>query len=204
MTSAGKFVDALEEKIIVVLLGLMVLITFSQVIARYIFNAGWGSALEITQVLFAWLILFGMSYGLKHGIHLGVDILIRKFSTPVFKVFAVLGGLLCILYGAIFFSADWIAWVGGPENKGGAYYYWAKIKKIGIGMESIVLPEFIFGPDERLPRWIAYLMLPIGLALFIFRAIQATLAIIKGDKEMIIAAHEAEELLEENKGKAGD
>jgi len=80
MTSAGKFVDALEEKIIVVLLGLMVLITFSQVIARYIFNAGWGSALEITQVLFAWLILFGMSYGLKHGIHLGVDILIRKFS----------------------------------------------------------------------------------------------------------------------------
>jgi len=47
-------------------------------------------------------------------------------------------------------------------------------------------------------------MLPIGLALFIFRAIQATLAIIKGDKEMIIAAHEAEELLEENKGKAGD
>jgi len=71
-------------------------------------------------------------------------------------------------------------------------------------MESIVLPEFIFGPDERLPRWIAYLMLPIGLALFIFRAIQATLAIIKGDKEMIIAAHEAEELLEENKGKAGD
>lgn len=204
MTNIGKFVDALEEKIIVLLLGLMVLITFSQVIMRYIFNSGWGSALEITQVLFAWLIMFGMSYGLKHGIHLGVDILIRKFSPRVFKGFAVIGGLLCVLYGVIFFNADWIALIGGPEDKGGAYYYWTKIKKIGIGMESIVLPEFIFGPDERLPRWIAYMMLPFGLALFAFRALQATVAIIKGDKEMVIAAHEAEELLEENMGKAGD
>lgn len=197
MNSIGKFIDTFEEKVIVLLLGLMVMITFSQVIARYIFNSGWGSALELTQVLFAWLILFGMSYGLKIGAHLGVDILIRKFSDRVFKWFAIFGGLMCVLYGAVFLSADWLEYVGGPEGKGGAYYYWAKIKKIGIGMESIVLPEIFFGPDERLPRWIAYLMLPVGLALFVLRSIQVTIAVIKGEREMVIAAHEAEELLEE-------
>ena len=199
MSKIGKFIDSLEENFIVLLLGSMVLITFSQVIARYIFNSGWGSALEITQVLFAWLILFGMSYGIKVHTHLGVDILVRKFSQPVFKFFAIFGCIACIVYGVTFFSAEWVSWVGGPENKGGAFYYWSKIKTIGIGMESIVLPEFIFGADERLPRWIAYLILPIGLALFVFRCIQATIAVIKGDREMIIAAHEAEELLEENR-----
>lgn len=199
MKKIGKFIDSLEENFIVLLLGMMVLITFTQVIARYVFNTGWGSALEITQVLFAWLILFGMSYGIKAHIHLGVDILIRKFSKPVFKVFALIGCFACIIYGVTFFSAEWVSWVGGPENKGGAYYYWAKIKKVGIGMESIVLPESVFGADERLPRWIAYLILPVGLALFVFRCIQATIAVIKGNREMIIAAHEAEELLEENR-----
>jgi len=200
MNKIGKAIDSFEEKFIAILLGLMVLITFSQVVARYIFNSGWGSALEITQVLFAWLILFGMSYGIKVGSHLGVDIIIRKFSTPVFKAFAVLGGLACIFYGVLFFSSDWIDLIGGPDKKGGAYYYWSKIHKIGIGMESIVLPEVFFGADERLPRWVAYLMLPVGLALFVFRCIQATLAIVLGKREMIIAAHEAEELLEENRG----
>ena len=199
-----SIIDSIEETFIVFLLGAMVLITFSQVVARYIFNTGWGSALELTQVLFAWLILFGMSYGIKIGSHLGVDILVRKFSPSVFKFFAIFGGVACIAYGVLFFSSDWIDLIGGPDKKGGAYFYWEKIKKIGIGMESIVLPEFIFGPDERLPRWIAYLMLPVGLALFVFRCIQATIAIVKGDREMIIAAHEAEELLEENRGILGD
>ena len=199
MSKIGKFIDSLEENFIVLLLGSMVLITFSQVVARYVFNAGWGSALEITQVLFAWLILFGMSYGIKTHIHLGVDILIRKFSKPVFRFFALFGCFACIIYGVTFFSAEWVSWVGGPEKKGGAFFYWSKIKQIGIGMESITLPEFLFGPDERFPRWVAYIMLPLGLALFVLRCIQATIAVIKGDREMIIAAHEAEELLEENR-----
>lgn len=203
-SSSGGFIDKLEENFVAILLGLMTLITFAQVIARYGFNTGWGSALEITQVLFAWLILFGMSYGIKRGIHLGVDILIRKASAPVFKFFAIVGAVLCIVYGIMFLYADAFGWLFGYENKGGAYFYWSKMYQIGIGMESISLPEFIFGPDERLPRWVAYLMLPVGLALFIFRCFQALLAIIFNDREMIIASHEAEELLEQNKNVVGD
>ena len=183
MKNLNKFIDDLEEGVIVLLLGAMVLITFSQVIARYIFNSGWGSALEITQVVFAWLILFGMSYGIKTQLHLGVDIVIRKFPEKVFKFCAVFGAIACIVYGITFFSAEWVSWVGGPEKKGGALLYWSKIHKIGIGMESISLPEFMFGPDERLPRWIAYLILPVGLALFVFRCVQATYAIITGKRE---------------------
>jgi len=200
MNKFYKLIDRLEEDFVAILLGLMTIITFAQVIARYGFNTGWGSALEITQILFAWLILFGMSYGIKRGIHLGVDILIRKFSSSVFKIFALIGALCCIFYGVMIFSADFL----GFEGKGGAYKYWNTMYKLGIGMESISLPEFIYGPDERLPRWVAYLMLPIGLVLLVIRSIQGFFAILTGNREMIIASHEAEELLEQNKNVIGD
>lgn len=200
MTKFFAIIDRLEEDFIALLLGLMTIITFFQVVARYGFNSGWGSALEITQVLFAWLILFGMSYGFKQGLHLGVDILIRKFSPFLFKLCALFGALACIVYGLMFLSADLLGFTG----KGGAYFYWSKMYQLGIGMESIRLPEFMFGPDERLPRWVAYAMLPIGLALMVLRSVQAFIAILTGKREMIIASHEAEELLEQNKNAVGD
>lgn len=204
MNKFKKFIDSLEENFIVLLLGLMTLITFSQVVARYVFNTGWSSALELTQVLFAWLILFGMSYGIKTHTHLGVDILVRKFSAPIFKLFAILAALACVVYGITFLWGDWVNWFGVEGKKGGALFYWNKMYTLNIGMEAIHLPEFLFGEDVRLPRWVAYLMLPVGLALFIFRCVQALLAIISGEREMIIASHEAEELLEENKNIVGD
>ena len=204
MNRFNQIINNFEKNLLALILGAMVLITFAQVIARYLFNSGWGSALELTQVLFAWLILYGMSYGVRVGAHLGVDILIRKFSPKVFKIFALIGAFACILYGVTFLWADWVTWFGVEQNKGGAYFYWSKIYKIGIGMESIALPEFLFGPDERLPRWLAYIILPIGLALFIIRCTQAFFAILTGKREMIIASHEAEELLEKNKNPQGE
>lgn len=200
MNKFFSMVDRLEANFIAILLGLMTLITFVQVIARYVFNSGWGSALEVTQMLFSWLILFGMSYGIKNGLHLGVDILIRKFSSKIFRVCALLGAALCVVYGVMLFSAD----VFGFAGKGGAYFYWDKMYKLNIGMEGIYLPEFLFGENQRLPRWVAYIMLPVGLALFAVRSVQAFVAIADGRREMIIASHEAEELLEQNKNVVGD
>lgn len=204
MNKASTFIDRLEENFIAIILALMVLISFSQVIARYVFNSGWGGALELTQVLFAWLILFGMSYGIKVGSHLGVDALIKTFPKPVFRFFSLFGAAVCVAYGVTLFSAEWLTFFG-VESKGGAWYYFTKIYSIGIGMEDIVLPSFL--PDamhggERLPRWIAYLILPVGLLLFVFRSIQAFIAIWKGEREMIIASHEAEELVNEHKKSA--
>lgn len=201
MNRISDFIDRFEENFIAIILALMVLISFSQVIARYVFNSGWGGALELTQVLFAWLILFGMSYGIKVGSHLGVDALVRTFPKPLFRFFALFGAAACIVYGVTLFSAEWLT-IFGVESKGGAWNYFSKIYKIGIGMEDIILPgflpEFMHG-GERLPRWIAYLILPVGLCLFVFRSIQAFIAIWKGEREMIIASHEAEDLVEENK-----
>ncbi len=51
----------------------MTLLTFIQVVARYVFNYSFVWALELNGVLFAWLIFIGMSYGVRVGAHIGID-----------------------------------------------------------------------------------------------------------------------------------
>lgn len=202
MQHLSSRITRIEETILALLLASITIISFTQVIARYVFNSGWGGALELTRILFAWMILFGMSYGIKVGSHLGVDAFVRLFPRPVFRASAIFGALCCLLYAVILLSADWLQALGS-DTKGGAWTYWHKMYKVGIGLDDLLYPDFIreaFGiKQERVHRWVAYIMLPLGLALFAFRSLEALIDIIRGKRETIIASHEAEELVAENK-----
>lgn len=201
MQRLDSLVTRFEEGVIAFLMAAMTIVTFTQVVARYGFNSGWTGALEFTRILFAWLILFGMSYGVKIGSHLGVDAIIRLFPKPVFRTLAVFGALCGAAYAVILLSADWLQ-VFGVDARGGAIDYWSKMYKVGIGLDDLRYPEFIqetFGTKERVQRWIAYLILPVGLALLAFRCFQAAWQIITGQREIMIASHEAEDLVAENK-----
>jgi len=194
-------VAQLEENILAFFLSAITIISFVQVVLRYGFNLSLGGALELTSILFAWLILFGMSYGIRTGAHLGIDVLIRMLPKRAFRAVAVFGALATLLYAVILFSSDWLS-VFGAQTKGGAVVYWSKMYQLGLGLEDVKFPRWIYEPlgwDERVKRWVAYLILPVGLALLGFRSLQATIAIIKGERELIIASHEAEELVAENK-----
>ena len=77
-----------------------------------------------------------------------------------------------MLYAVILLYADWLQLLRRRRPSGGAIDYWSKMYKIGIGLDDLRYPEWMqetFGLQERVQRWIAYLMLPIGLALFAFR-----------------------------------
>ncbi|MBW3096389.1 TRAP transporter small permease [Pseudohoeflea coraliihabitans] len=194
-------VTRFEENVLAILLALITLVSFSQVIARYGFNSGWGGALEFTRILFAWMILFGMSYGLKQGMHLGVDAVLRLLPPRLFRGLAIFGAFCAFLYAAILLWSGWLA-VFGIDTKGGAIAYWQTMFKVGIGLDDLRWPEWMqetFGLRERVQRWIAYLILPVGLGLFGYRALQAMVAIWRGEREMVIAGHEAEELVAENR-----
>lgn len=190
-----------EENVLAVLLALITLVSFVQVIARYGFNTGWGGALEFTRVLFAWMILFGMSYGIKIGSHLGVDVFIKLLPARLFKAVALFGAACAVAYAVTLISSTWLT-IFGADTKGGAVHYWSKMYQIGIGLDDLRYPVWMqesFGLQERVQRWIAYLILPVGLALFGFRSLQAMVLIWRGERDMIIASHEAEELVAENK-----
>lgn len=185
-----NFIERLEETLIALLLAAMVMISFSQVVARYVFNIGWESALQLTTLCFAWMTLIGMSYCVRIGAHLGVDAITKLLPKPLYRASSVLAALCCVLWAVLMIDSDWFTTIFGMQDRGGALVYIQKMHMIGLELEEVPLQ-----------RWIAYIILPIGLVLFAYRCLEAAWLIIRGERNALIAGHEAEELLEETKQK---
>jgi C4-dicarboxylate transporter DctQ subunit len=167
----GRLVNAIEEVFIALLFAAMTLVTFSQVVARYVFNTGVVWALELTVYLFAWLVLFGMSYGVKVHAHLGVDAFVKLFASRTQRVFGLLVVAAGLVYGAILLIGSW-------------QYVW-KLFKIGIEAE-----------DLPIPQWVPMAILPIGVALLMFRLTEVGVRIWRGEQQTLLA-DEAQHTIED-------
>lgn len=184
--------DEIEETSIALCLGLMTLLTFSNVIARYLLDINILWALEVTLVLFAWLVLMGMSYGVKKHIHIGVDVIINLLPPTGRKIAALLSITACLAFSILLLIGSW------------DYWYPFATERAWLETEDIPMPEilqFLSGwvnegeRYENLPRFIPYLALPLGLSLMTFRFIQVGWKIITNQQDKIIASHEAEGML---------
>ena len=193
--------DKAEENLMVLVITSIMLVSFGQVIARYGFNTGWHAALEFTTIAFSWLILLGMSYGIKTGLHLGVDIVLNAVPSKARKVLSLTGAFAAMMYGFILLDSTWLTLLN-VDVRGGAIEYWSKMFKIGIGSEELRYPVFLqelFGLKPRVHRWLVLVILPISLAMLCLRSIQAFIAIYKGEREMLISGHEGKDLVDDNK-----
>ncbi|MEM9577173.1 MAG: TRAP transporter small permease [Pseudomonadota bacterium] len=215
----GRIVNEIEETAIAVILGLMTILTFINVVLRYGFNTGiiWG--LEAVTFLFAWLVLFGVSYAVKITAHLGVDAVINLFSPPIRRVFALFAGGICIAYAALVFKGAWDYWApfAGFDATSGRWFPTGFENSRDQGWYEVVdipMPEWlrwiepIFNEGEeyeKIPRFIPYVILPFGMALLLFRFVQAWVRIFRGDATSLIVSHEAEDAVEDVKHmNAGD
>ncbi|AXI46979.1 TRAP transporter permease DctQ [Sulfitobacter sp. SK012] len=228
-TLLGRIVSEIEETAIAVILGLMTIITFINVVLRYVLNSAFGRkveamlgvdfpggliwGLEVVTFLFAWLVLFGMSYAVKVTAHLGVDAIINLFAPGPRKAVAVLAGLVCVIYAALLFKGAWDYWApfAGLDATSGRWF--------PIGFENsrdqawyevidIPFPEWLRFIEpimnegeayEKLPRFIPYFMLPFGAFLLLLRFVQATLKVMSGRQDSLIVSHEAEDAVEDVK-----
>lgn len=186
--------DRFEETVIAALLGLMTLITFANVVARYVFNSNILWALEATVFLFAWLVLLGISYCARHTLHIGVDVVVRALPAGARRVTSLLAVGACLLFSLLMLK--------------GAWDYWSPFigRRAFLETEDVPMPDFLqFLADwlndgeryEKVPRFIPYFALPLGMALLTLRFAEAGWRILSGRQELVIAGHEAEELLEE-------
>ena len=101
MEQNTSWLDHIEENLIASLLGIMTLLTFANVVARYVFNSNIFWALELTVFLFAWLVLLGASYAVKKTSHLGVDAIVNMLSIDKRRILALFTALVCILYALL-------------------------------------------------------------------------------------------------------
>lgn len=190
----GNFMNNVEESLIAIILGIMTLITFANVVARYIFNSNILWALEATVFLFAWLVLLGVSYCIKTTTHLGVDAVLNIVSPAARKAMTILAVLCCLAFSLLLLKGSW------------DYWWLFAAKRSFLEVNDIPMPDFLqfFAvwlnegeAYEKLPRFIPYFALPLGMALLLYRFLQAGWRVLTDKQTLIIASHEAEELVEE-------
>jgi C4-dicarboxylate transporter DctQ subunit len=188
--------DQLEETLIAIFLGLMTVITFANVIARYVFNDNILWAVEATVFLFAWMVLLGASYGVKKSLHLGVDIVVAKMSPAGKRIMGLCAAAACLAFALLLLKGGW------------DYWYPFATKRAFLETNDVTMPDFLQfiaiwlnegEKYEKIPRFIPYAVLPLSMALLTWRFCQAGWRIWKGDQQILIASHEAEELLQEVK-----
>ena len=97
------FVNLLFKPIISILFLLMIIITFIQVIFRYVLNSALPWAGEITIFFFIWVIFLGASITLHKGLHIGVDIITNQLREKNKKIIYIFTNILIIIFCILIF-----------------------------------------------------------------------------------------------------
>jgi len=190
----SKISNSLEEGIVSFLLITMTILVFVEVVARFFFNTGFMWMEEATLTCGAWFVLFGMSYGVKIGAHIGVDAFVISLPPKAKKITSITAVLICLCYCSLFIY--------------GSAIYLTKMYNIGIAMEDLHLPAFIVNTfssetaweifkidveEPLIPIWIAQSILVLGFGLLFVRFFQLLVKIIQGKAEGFKFADEAKE-----------
>ncbi len=171
----NKLLNRLEEIIIAGLMAVATVVIFISVVHRYasgyeipvvqdwLLDLNFGWAQEFCIILFVWMAKFGAAYGVRTGIHVGVDILINKLTdTP--RAVLIHIGLVCgiVFTGLIGIFGALFVW----EN--GMAYDTLSLFGLDIG-EHFEGPTT---PDLEWSTWVVYLAVPLGSFLMCYRFVQ--------------------------------
>lgn len=166
----------IEEVLIAYLLAGMVINTFIQVVARRLFNSGSVWANELTQLLFAYLVMLGMAYGIRQGTHIGVDFAVRFFPPKGQRVLNLAAVVICLAYAlAMFLTAAGMTWT------------------------YATVFSFLDTEDLKIPVWFNYGVVAFGFLMVNIRLVIVGAAIWRGSRYAISAAHEAVDMIEDLK-----
>jgi len=150
-----------------------VAVAFTNVVARYLFDASLVWATELTIFLFLWSAFFGAAYCFKKDAHIAVTIVLDIMPSKIAKIMLLISHTITI----IFLLAV-------------AYY----------GYEYLLLVNEI---DERsidlwnMPMWIVYSVIPISFAFAAYRVGEKIAQILRTPHNEVVAESEAEQVLAE-------
>lgn len=168
-----KIVGFINQSIAAIGITAGIAVAFTNVVARYLFDASFVWASELSVYLFLWSAFFAAAYCFKKDAHIAVTIVLDLVSTRVAKIMLILSHIITL----IFLCAV-------------SYY----------GYEYLLL---VIDLDERsidlwdMPMWIVYLVIPVSFALGGYRVLEKLIEIIKTPHEDCVRVSEAEHVLAE-------
>ncbi|HBG20224.1 MAG: C4-dicarboxylate ABC transporter substrate-binding protein [Desulfobacterales bacterium GWB2_56_26] len=171
-----------EEIFVTVLMGGATLIIFIAVGHRYgaglpipivqdwLLGLNFGWAQELCIIMFVWMAKFGAAYGVRTGIHVGVDVLIKKMKTRLRNKFIVFGLLAGATFTAIVATLGFnFIWENGLHYASFTLF----------GLDTGVVPQGPTTPDLEWPTWAVYSAVPLGSSLMCFRFLQVMVIFIR-------------------------
>lgn len=150
-----------------------VAIAFTNVVARYVFDASLVWASELTVFLFLWSVFFAAAYCFKKDAHIAVTVILDIVPSKIAKAMLITSHIVTF----VFLVAV-------------AYY----------GLKYIT--DIVMLLDERsidlwnMPMWIVYLVIPISFSFGAYRVAERIIEIIKTPHEEIVRESEAEMVLQ--------
>ena len=141
---ATNFIEESLKFILRILLIAMVIITFLQVIMRYVFDSPLTWAEETIGVLMIYFGLIGGSFGIYYGVHISLEIFVERFMKRFDRHIRILEVFIYIFFGLI---------------------------EIIYGIQIMKLTVFQVLPATGFPVRYTYLALPISGVVMIFFSI---------------------------------
>lgn len=157
MRKISDIITKIEEYVMIVLMGAMLVTIAASVAFRYFLNAPLSWAGEVSVFLLIWLTFLGGSWGLKFSSQASVSFLMDKFEGRNRKILEWIQMLAMIVFLVVilYFSFKWIL-----------------LPSVAAQRSSSIL----------LPMWIPYSAVPIGLS-FAFIHLVARLTSFSAKKE---------------------
>ena len=153
----NRVLDRLEEWLIASFMAAATLIVFLSILHReslrfdllweYTRHIHFSWAQELCIYLFIWMAKFGAAYGVRTGIHLGVDVLVANSGPKLQRLLIT----VALSLGAFFTGV---------------------IAVIGVRWVWFIYGTGQVSPDLEWPMWVVYLCIPLGSSLMCYRFLQ--------------------------------
>ncbi|MDK2907357.1 MAG: TRAP-type transport system small permease protein [Petrotoga sp.] len=79
-------------------LGIVFLVTFAQVVQRYIFQLSMPWATDVIRIFFVYSVFFGMAVGVFKKIHLNIDVFIQILPSNLKPLFDILSNVVVLVF----------------------------------------------------------------------------------------------------------
>ncbi len=95
-------------------MGAMTALVVTQVFFRYVLSSSIDAADELSRLFFVWSIFLAIPHGIKYGIHVGIDLLVRcmpaRIQVVLFRVSCIASAILMIVTFTVCWTATMDKW----------------------------------------------------------------------------------------------
>mgnify|MGYP001093294742 CR=1 FL=1 len=141
-----KFID----KLIVVLFTILILVVFSQVVFRYVFNSPLAWAEEMARYLQVWIVVLAAASAIRSGSHISVDYATHNLSSRYKNFLNIIITFLTILFLCI-------------------------VTAYGLKLFFHIYHSTQLSPAMQIPMSVVYISIPVGGFFMLIEAIMVFL-----------------------------